>query len=340
MPNRPRRPITNIIRSIENKPRRLRKKPQAHERIHRTARRAEPKLARAFRDSVAEAKAETSLQKVQAAIESGQIEVAVDAVPIEKMSRAMRAKMGAVYADVFTKAGQAAGAAIGLEFSVIEPAGLQFIEAHGAEFIRHFGATTHTELRGALANMVNQGLSAHEASKQFRDSIGLTKNMQEWVTKFGDRELAANARELSRLQKKLEAGGAKPSTVDRLVKKRERELAARLERRIAAKQRSLERYRADMIARTEAQNAATGGFLEANRQAVEQGLIDPAEREVEWLTSSAPCEICDPMNGQRREVGQTFTTGDGREVSGPGGDVHPSCLCSLRTVEKKARAAA
>ena len=94
-----------------------------------------------------------------------------------------------------------------------------------------------------------------------------------------------------------------------------------------------------LIARTEPQLAASGGQQGMWEQAKAEGLLGE-EFEQEWLTTDAPCpEICEPMNGQRRKLGEPFETGDGRMVGGPG-EPHPGCLCTLVAVSAEERKAA
>lgn len=84
--------------------------------------------------------------------------------------------------------------------------------------------------------------------------------------------------------------------------------------------------RAETIARTETMAASNGGQREAWAQAVEEGLLNGDEQE-EWIVTpdDALCEICQPMDGERKPLGGKFNV-NGELMDGP--PAHPRCRCT------------
>lgn len=88
--------------------------------------------------------------------------------------------------------------------------------------------------------------------------------------------------------------------------------------------------RVDNIARTELSAALSRGQREAWAQAVEDGTLSATTKRV-WRTATAPCPICEPMDGQEVGLDEPFETGDGDDVDGP--PAHPSCECEQELVQ-------
>jgi HK97 family phage portal protein len=94
------------------------------------------------------------------------------------------------------------------------------------------------------------------------------------------------------------------------------------------KARFLHRFRAKMIARTEGIRAASGGQESVWREAVNRGILQPQQEQF-WIVTPDDRldeEVCAPMEGQRRRIGEAFTTGTGGMVMAP--PAHPNCRCA------------
>lgn len=304
-PRKPPKPIlTEYLRQAERAvtpPRRRRRVPAAAKRQQAIQKRAEPTFVRIVTDTVDRMAAGTSTKTVAAALVTGQVEQAVAAVPWETETKRLQAEHGRALRDTLEAAGTLEAAALRYPaFSVLAPEVLRWLEEHGTEFIRTLAGISHEDLRTKLVDMMSRGLSAREAAQSFVNQIGLTPRLAAAVENYRAELIAA------------EVAPARRAVL------------------VARKERRLLQYRAMMIARTEAVNAIVAGQQAAWRQAEEDGYVSAEEFEQEWVTSSDPCpEICEPMDGDRRRLGESFITGDGRAVMGPGGDVHPHCQCVL-----------
>lgn len=303
----PTRALTEYVRQTGRQltpPRKRRRVSRTVKRQQALAKRVEPKLVRVIRRAVERTKAVTPVKAVETALERRNIEEAVDQVPWPEEAKRLRAEYEPLYRGAYEGAATVEATALRYpNLSILAPEPLRFLEAHGAEFVTTLTGITREDLRAKLVDMMNRGLSAREAAKGFVDQIGLTPRLATAVENYRAELIEAETP------------------------------AAKVAKLVARKIRRLEQYRAMMIARTEAINALVAGQQEAWRQAMEDGYVEAEEFEQEWMTSSDPCpEICEPMNGQRRRLGELFETGDGRMISGPGGDAHPHCLCTLVAV--------
>jgi len=79
--------------------------------------------------------------------------------------------------------------------------------------------------------------------------------------------------------------------------------------------------RSAMIARTELAAAQVAGNVAAWK---DSGVVAGKE----WLTTEAPCPLCEPLNGEEVGLEESFSAG----VDGP--PLHPNCECTVLAVLK------
>lgn len=116
-----------------------------------------------------------------------------------------------------------------------------------------------------------------------------------------------NAELLDDLQRNLSEGtAAGESLVD-------------LRRRVEAIFADRQGFRATRIARTEVCRAQSFAAEEAMKQS---GVV----KAKEWVTA-VPCDLCAPLEGQKRRLGETFTTTSYGPIYHP--PLHPNCRCVL-----------
>jgi len=304
MPRLPPRHTLNIlgrqaerVSSVPTK----RKRRTGNRKTRQAAKSAEREMQRALTDAVDAARGQVNRKYLESTIARRDVAAAVDALGWESVAEpVLRAGHAAAYQKAFNASALLEADAVKAKYSVINRHGLTAMEEAGARFVTAVGEGTRTELRSILVDMLNRGQSVRETSTAIMSRIGLTDRLSKAVDNLADRLAAKGWPE------------------DRIAKATDR------------KARELLRYRAKMIAQTEAQNAAAAGQRASWAEAVTQGLLDPELAEQEWVTSSNPCpKICDGMDGQRRKVGEFFETADGRQIAGPGGDAHPGCLCTV-----------
>lgn len=313
MPRRPTRRTLNILgRQAERITTPPRKRRTGNRKTRTAAKSAERAMQRSLTDAVEAARDQVNLGYLRSTIERRDVAAAIDAIGWESAGEpVLRSGHAAAYQRAFNTSALLEAEALGAKYSVINRHALTAMEQAGARFVREIGEGTRAELRSILTDMLNRGLSVRDTATMLMDRVGLTARLSKAVDTF---------------TAKLDAKGW---AADRIAKAS------------ARKAGQLLRYRANLIAQTEAQNASAAGQRAGWAEAVTQGLVDPEVAEVEWVTSSKPCpNICDGMNGQRRKLGELFQTDDGRLVQGPGGETHPGCLCTTIMYTNRKRAAA
>lgn len=92
----------------------------------------------------------------------------------------------------------------------------------------------------------------------------------------------------------------------------------------------LRAYRANMIAKTEANIAMNAGQEIVWLTAKQRGLLSPTQRRV-WIVTPDEllCVICDALDGTAVPIGSPWVLSDGRSISTPG-TAHPHCRCTER----------
>lgn len=82
--------------------------------------------------------------------------------------------------------------------------------------------------------------------------------------------------------------------------------------------------RAEMIARTEAMDAANEGLAQGWSQAVDEGLLTGDEQK-EWIATPGCCDECDAVDGEKVPMDEDFSVGDDPPL-------HPNCRCTMGLV--------
>jgi hypothetical protein len=93
--------------------------------------------------------------------------------------------------------------------------------------------------------------------------------------------------------------------------------------------------RAQTIARTEVRLATNFGQLSVWHESARQGLIDQNKAQKEWVVDGDPCETCEPMDGERVLIFESwlveFPDGSSQAVDIPT-EAHPNCMCGMEIV--------
>lgn len=183
---------------------------------------------------------------------------------------------------------------VGLRFDLLNPRAVEFINQHTGELITQITEESRQAIRAIIRQAFEEGGHPYQQARKIIQHIGLTERQSRAVENFRRRQ--------------LEAGVSRTEA----------------DRRAEAYAKRLLRDRAENIARTETMMASNEGQREAWRQATEQGLIDEAEMEREWIVTPDDrlCPICLVMDGKRAPIGGTYENGSG------GPPLHPRCRCA------------
>lgn len=189
------------------------------------------------------------------------------------------------------KEAQRSVTAMAFSFNETNPRAVEWAAQHGSSLIAGITSETRDAIRAAVATGFVDGVPPRTLARQIRPLIGLNERQ---------------ALAIQRLRRDLD--GLPPETINRRI-----EFATAK----ALRERSL------LIARTETMGAANAGQLEAWRQGMSDGAIDP-ELVKEWIITQddRTCPICEPLDGQQRPVNEYFSTGN---LNPP---AHPMCRCA------------
>lgn len=182
-----------------------------------------------------------------------------------------------------------------------------WIEFYSKQRLQQMDRQTKKIVTQTLKRKVNENLPPREVAKILRESIGMNS-----VQAKAMENLESSMRKKGKSEKQIEK--AKEQYRNRAIK-----------------------YRARMIADTEAVDAVNFGQLELWQQAREEQLIDPEVMVKEWVVTPSDklCDHCKAMDGQQKHLDDLFVdpTGTFRPVYAP--TLHPSCRCSMILTRKK-----
>lgn len=266
--------------------------------IRRIAQRGEAPIRRALVAAIAGIRNGTRIAAVQAALNRGDLDGAVAAVPWRMLEApAFRAQMMSAMRATFEAAGVAAPRVTPSlppqPFDVLNPRGLAAVRDRGASLVADITNTTRAGLRMSLETMLHRGLSAQHAARLIRPQIGL---FDRWAVAVQNHHASLTAR------------GLPEATVTREAE------------RYAAQ---LLQARALMIARTEASFLVHAGVREYWDQSADEGLFDRQDAVREWVAvrdGEGNCK-CEEYDGMLIGYDADFPEGDP--------PIHPNCICDV-----------
>jgi hypothetical protein len=179
---------------------------------------------------------------------------------------------------------------------------------------------TRENLRTVLVDGQRAGTNPRVMAREIRHSIGLTDQQAKWVRSYeadlrAGRFSQARSRELhdNRLLRNVKRG-------DTLTD-------AQIEKAVERYRKAQLKYRAEMIARTEAGRNVHSGSEEAFRQAIARGDLAAEDVESEWHPGPRTKHARDGHRAaslleQRPRWGETFLLPSGARMAHPGDDSH------------------
>lgn len=242
--------------------------------LHAIADRLEPELRRAFLAALDTLQKQLPLNVLTDLLEAQNFTALGELVAQLKLPDTVVDALRAVMIAAAIEAGTFTGARIGLSFTLDNPAVIRWAERHVGQQIVGLEATTRDavvqRVRDIVSRSIVEGIPPRQQARSIRDVVGLTEHQAKSVALYREGLIET---ETPRRQ------------IDRLV-------AARRKRMIA--------QRAEAIARTETIRAAERGKLQAWRDAVDEGLLDPTVTRRVWLATDddRTCPICRELDGK------------------------------------------
>jgi hypothetical protein len=305
-------------------------------RLRDLADRVEPRFRRRYLDLISRLGETTSLPQVTRLIELGRLE---DALPLLELENAA-ASMSSLWGEVVYLSGQQTADIIsrGLEVIVdFDQTNLRAVEAmrqNRLTWVREWTAEQRQVARRVMLRGTEWGLNPREQARMFRLSVGLTLRQEEAVNNY--------RRLLERSSPEALSRQLRDRRFDRSLRTAVRERQplgrAQIDRMVGRYRERYVKYRAEVIARTEALRAVHEGAQEMYRQAIDRGVIGAGTLTQTWDTSKDERVRGShrSMDGQTVRIGEPFISGLGNRLRYPCDPSAPpadtvQCRCALLT---------
>lgn len=305
------------------------------DRIERQLDAAEPKLRDAFLRMVAQIQSAFTLDEIAGFIERGEMEKALDA--------ALRAVplLGEAYVDSFIAAARDTARELGLAlgeipivFDQTNMGAVNAMNANRLRLVREFSEAQRQVTRDAVLRGIVAGQNPRDVARTFRDSIGLTQKQQQWVANYRRalQNLDADALQRALRDKRFDR------TVIAAIRDEKPLTTKQIDDMVKRYTERMVKYRAEVIARTEALRSVHQGTEEMYKQAIANGDLRPEMLSREWNTAKDERvrESHAAMQGQVQPFGQPFVSGAGNLLNYPGDPEAPpeeviQCRCAVGT---------
>ncbi len=306
------------------------------ERIERLLDKAEPRLARSFRQAIARLKDRLDLKVVADLLLAGDFE------GVLSLTQDVSKELGSSVNLEFFAAGQDTARFLrGLDlgtivFDQINVRAVNALQRNTLRLIQEYDEEQRAATRLALLDGISRGVGPAEQARAFRDSIGLTERQQMAVVNYRRLLQGTAAEQTEALSRELRDRRF-DGTVKRSRKTQVPLTPAQVERMVGRYAERYVKYRSNVIARTEALRSVHQGVEEAYEQAIESGHLDADQLERAWDSSrdGRVRKTHRALHGQKRRWKQTWQTVNGI-LRYPGDPEAPAeetiqCRCLLTT---------
>ena len=258
--------------------------------IHAAADAAEPRIRRAMLALFESVQA--NVPNLDAMIRAGDTNGVWQAVKALSPSTETATALIAAVASAGIRSGMSEAVELKIAFNQPAKEAIEAAARHAGERITLISTKNRAVVRGIVEDGIRLGIHPTRTARQIEQSITLLPN---------------HARSVRRLLLSMEDAGLDQAHIDKVV------------RRKVAK---LKRYRAEMIARTEAIDASNMGQQAIWDKAMDSDLL-PADTKKRWVATADACPICLALEAEGPvPVRGTFSNGK----QGP--TAHPFCRCS------------
>ena len=268
--------------------------------VHKIADRLTPDMRDAFLRGVLAMNGAIDENALIAAVEAGDFQRAVAAIPFEVFADALKTGGGEVLLDVLAQSGTAAAATLAdthgltITFDLTNPRAQAYAATQTADLVTEVTDATKEAIRVLIERGFAEGIPPRQLAQEIKQIIGLTSRQADAVSNF---------------QASLLADGVTGDILDARVGKYEE---AQL------------RYRATMIARTETLASSNQGQLETWMQAREKGLLLADQKRIFITTPDDRLDPeCEVLDGEEVGLDEPFSFG------GMNPPIHPNCRCCV-----------
>lgn len=303
-------------------------------RLRALADRIAPSLRRAYLRALDQLRASFATTEVVRALDSGDIELAVqrvfDSAQADAALRAIRVKYVEGVVQLLPPASDAlprvpGRLAIRVQAPVVSPELIAAARRFEDNAFARITAQARDGLRARVAAELERGIGPRQIASALKTQmgVGLTAYDEQLVGSFRralvegrTRDALARALRDVRFDRSLANGTLTPEKIERMVTAYRRKLVA---------------FRADTFARTTAIQAANEASLASWESAVAQGAVDIDTIRRYWIVSDDErlCPICEPIpdtNADGVGLRDTFDTPVGPLLTPT---AHPNCRCTV-----------
>ncbi len=299
-------------------------------RLQRLLASYERKIRASFRTNVEAARRAVRIDELAALIASGNIEDALAVALI--IPQEINALAIAAFIAAAEQTSKEIFAAIGVDirFDDAQENALRIMRNRALQVTSQFTHKQEEAIREVLLDGIRRGINPRQQAIALRNSIGLTAKQIKAVNNFRDM-LEEGSKEV--LTRKLRDKRF-DRTINRAIRENKRIARVRIDRMVTRYRERYIKYRASVIAQTEALSAVHQGKEEMFNHAIAQGHLTRESLEGTWVTvqDSLRRHHHATMQGQKQPHGQYFISGLGNQLLHPGDPNAPieeiaNCRC-------------
>lgn len=264
----------------------------------------EREYLRSFRNAIAMVEDQLREQSVLTAIASRNPDRVLSAIDWSAMAGAFSRVPDALTRQITEAANSAIRELAGnvaMRFDMTNPMSIAWAEQRAGRLIAQITDEQRQLVRSYVMDAVRGGYTVDQTAARLESVVGLHDR---WARAVDSNYQATFASVLDATGDPMRAAARATETA---MKYRDRLVSSR----------------ARTIARTEIVQAHNRGRYQAWQEAVDQEFLDPRSQK-EWVATDdeRTCEICGPLDGERVQWDEPFSTGDDMP------DAHPNCRCT------------
>ncbi len=307
--------------------------------------RMEPQMRRRWLRLIDASKDLATLEEIAALLEAGRIDDAL--IVTDGIADGFASSLEQVYSSVGLNSAEVLRSQVDtlFDFSTLNARSVRTLSKERLRLVTDFTQTQGAATRTILSDAFERGLAPIEQARALKGSIGLTQKQSQHVINFRHQLESGNRASINAALRRQLRDKRFDGTL-RAVARGDRILTpAQIDRMVDRYREKYIQFRANVIARTETVAAIHAGEREMWIQAVESGAVLPKDVESTWFTAAdervRPSHVF--MNGQKRELDETFTSGFGSSLRFPGDPLGPridtvNCRCVVaRKLKRSAR---
>lgn len=226
----------------------------------------------------------------------------------------------------YTEAGQQEAAWLGDEtdavvrFNAANPRAAAWAQQNQYELVQGISQEQRELIHRVIADGVTNGVNPRELARDIKDSLGLTPDQSDWVTSY---RRSLESQDYANALSRALSDGRSDRSIEAAANRGDALTAEQIDQAVERYRQNVIGYRAETIARTEALRAVHQGSDELFRQAIDNGDVEHADLEGEWVPGPATAHArilhrTSDLLAQRPHVGDPFELDDGTRMLYPG----------------------